>query len=647
MTHSEYITGSNKSPTTNRLSPSELSYDSEDSSTSPSTLTTSTGTSSSKKKPNLRIDIGSNKTVPLAHVPNNNSPFTKQQSTMNPSNVVNQLETLIGSKNVKHTTASENTPTIDKFHNKGRQQQVSIKGFMRPNLYEEDVYDFLSEYPVRSRSVSPPPTTSLFSHHHKKKTPMSTEKKSPSVLVQAVGTKTPTSVKSKDEEDTDDNCVTPPQRKSFSRDDGISDDEEVDSDYVTPPSDIRTVSITEPQTDNFRLIRQPFLPFNDLSSPLSMMRKCQTPVAVKTKAETLSSSFGHIKFYERRRKRYLMMITDKDSSVMEDELNLLREDFIEAKTNIMRRNRKIDQMTFSDMVYTEQFDKNPTSEDDSFESCTQDQTIFLGKKSYEKIARFLTSKMMISLDQLHTDLKAFIIELEEAAALQFPSLSEDSFVLEMKEIAHRIIEAGLSELIKQVYMKDLNDLLVSLRDLHAEADEQDLPRINFSLKELKKLLFIYSRVNRIIAVYNRIPEHLKVLNLPQARKRSGSEAKGIPRVNTPPVTELAHLKKLSLNLDSTLAKKSGSSIDLLHNPSTADKQNLQITNLLKKWQEESTVITPRSEQSTMSSPTHTTSSSVTSTPKSPQDTLFCRYVKNLLMLTLLKSIPNHVLDLMN
>lgn len=581
-----------------KLSPhSDYDY-STDETTSPTSSTSSTprsGSSSQKKKPNLRIDTKSNgKAIPLQPIPTSSPKVSPRNEQITPQkNIINleQVDAYIKNNSAqKNSSAKKTFPSVFK------------------NDFDDDDYAMLVDYPVRSRSVSPPTTRrSSFSI---KKTPTSTE--------QSDKHQTPTTTK---DDDSDSNYTTPPNRKSFSNEDEEFSSEEQ---FVTPPSS--GDHKMEPQTEvkGYRL--RNYVPnFQELPSPMgSLMRKCQTPVVFKSKmhAETFSASYSHMKYYARRKKKYLMMAVEKESSIMEDEFNSLREDFIEGNNNIMKRTKKLDEMSFSDMIHTEQFDKNPYSSEEEIESGNPNQMFFLGKRTDEKIARFLWRKMIVSIEQLHTDLKAFIHELGESAESHEPSMSDDWHVIEMKRLAHQIIEAEVSKLIQQVYMKELNDMLSQLRGKKEESIIESL-QTNFIMKELKKLIFIYSRVNRIIAVYNRIPEKLKVLSI-DGRKRSSSEAKrAIPRVNTPPVG-LSQISKLSF-LESTLTKKSGSSSDLIRDSTITDKQNLKINKLLKKWAEESTtVITPRSDQTSVSSTPSDSVVTVESAPQSPQDTLFCR-----------------------
>ena len=605
-----------------RTSPSEYDFDdmSTSSSSSPRILSPNSS-GSNKKKPNLRIDIakGSTKTVPLMPVvfP---SPIRTYQNVQTTNNSIASQETKENSRLLRHIE------------------------------YLDDDDDLLSMYATnRSRSVSPPPTSSLY--HNKKKTPASIDKSHSS--------RSQTPHKENTEID-DSSYITPPSghRKSNAETpemssvatDGSNSIDDENYEMTTPPSSIiRSVSINEPHTDmhdfrgrksyNYKAILETS---PVLDSP-SMMRKCQTPMVLKRPKgsfEMYSSSYSHMKFHNRRKKRYLMMVMDnqclKDASLMEDEFNILREDFTEH--NIMKKDKILDDMSFSDMIHTEQFDKNPSSseEDNGQEILSQSQPIFLGRHSEEKRSRFLLRKIYLSIEQLHTDLKAYVNELREAAEQYKTNLNSHPTIVEIKEIAHRIIEAEISELMNQVYMKELNDLLKEQRDKVDSIDEEAEIH-SFIMKELKKLLFIYSRVNRIVAVYNRIPESVKIFGS-GGRKRTSSDAKGplLPRVNTPPISELALLGKL--HLESNLKRRSGSSTDLFKESINLDKkkQDLKINKILKKWAEESTtVITPRSETtSTNSTPSPPTTSSTTistississrSSPKSPQEKLLCR-----------------------
>ena len=578
---------------------SDYDYSTDDTS-SPTSSTSSTprssASSSQKKRPNLRIDTKSNgKTIPLQPITTSSPKVSPRNEQITPQkNIINleQVDAYIkNNSSQKNSSAKKTFPSVFK------------------NDFDDDDYAMLADYPVRSRSVSPPSTRrSSFSF---KKTPTNSEKSD--------NHQTPLTTTKDD--DLDSNYTTPPNRKSFSNEDGEFSSEER---YVTPPSS--GDHKMEPQTEVKGYRIRGYVPtFQDLPSPMgSLMMKCQTPVVFKSKmhAETFSASYSHMKYYARRKKKYLMMAVEKESSIMEDEFNSLREDFIEGN-NIMKRTKKLDEMSFSEMIHTEQFDKNPYSSEEETETVNPNQMFFLGKRTDEKIARFLWRKMIVSIEQLHTDLKAFIHELEEAAENHEPIMSDDWHVAEMKRLAHQIIEAEVSKLIQQVYMKELNDMLSQLRGRKEESIIESI-QTSFIMKELKKLIFIYSRVNRIIAVYNRIPEKLKVLSI-DGRKRSASEARtkgGIPRVNTPPVG-LNQFSKLSF-LESTLTKKSGSSSDLIRESTVTDKQNLKINKLLKKWAEESTtVITPRSDQSSISTPSDSVVT-IDSTPQSPQDTLFCR-----------------------
>ncbi|KAL9653074.1 hypothetical protein ABK040_006293 [Willaertia magna] len=643
-----------------------------------SSSTTSSNCSSptySKKKPNLKIDIVKNKPIiPLQPLLNNSS--TTPQSSLSSS------EILLKEDNNESKNSDIKKPLTDQSALKRISNLLKLDNSKyQPYDWYND-YDYYYEYPLyRSRSASPPPTTSF--HHHKKKSKDNSlflpSKRSPrannsnnnlgensnlennntSILNSELLRLTPRS--NSNDNDNNDNLGSNNNDQLINDiTDGLHTPDHLTSSFdISIPiehgggslneEELPSLNITPRGTNNSK--PNPSLTMNVISdyhfgvaSSLKpeisvdlMMAKCQTPLVLKRpKREDMFSSslISHIKYHtQRRRRKYLMMMMDnnynKDNHFMEDEFNSLREDFMENASNslddttdigskqgtilngnIMRRDKQLEDLSFFDLIHTERFDYiDPQNEDEN----NSNNQIFLGKRSEERRKQFLFRKLLHSREKLNVDLNTYLKELEENISQVNIKLHVNPYIIKIIDITNRIIESDFEQLLKQVYMKELNDLLMEIKD------ETEMEHYSLIMKELKKLIFIYSRVNRIISVYNRLPDNVKL-----SKKHHNT----LHRVNTPPIHEISKLKHLK-EYDAKMKKRGGSSSDLMKESIALDKtkQDTKINKLLQKWAEEGSTFdspsTPSSE-STITVSSVSTTSTGSSRIFSPKEQLLCR-----------------------